>query len=450
MTPSNPNHFSLLIQVPLRRWLLAAALVTAIGITAAILAAPHSLAHPAAFSRPLEPVILSGEEIASLDGVPASEISAFAYAASGWQQIPMQVDEVNASGAYTLENGLLDANDEIVFMAMDLGGQAPPTEWISDSASLAHPRLEIRVTDPLSPTAQGWVYLYRSTTIPAVTTDYVSWNAAGSRLEAVAYAAGFDPATTVGLASLELNGSSVDVLDRSKIRVNATCYFFSIPLSTTTITEENLAAIADFTPDVDGPVRVGGGSLTSSLWAYAAMFQTSLSVDTGAFTPPPPCTSIHINWLRVSNDWLDPALSGMSPALYFDAQTAAGVSINGSPDSVPATPANAWAQVSGSRGSLVQLTTLALGGGTVSNYYKDDQTPDAADTGDQRSYGDAGFRVDNPTGLVDIAAATFILPPGQPNLGAAYQPYAVNPLQAAVTVQNYAPRYWLFLPLARR
>jgi hypothetical protein len=167
-------------------------------------------------------------------------------------------------------------------------------------------------------------------------------------------------------------------------------------------------------------------------------------------TPPPPCTAITIDQIRLSSDWLDPAASGMAPTTYYDDNTPAGVTIDGVPDSVPAMPAAAWKQVGGGQGSIVQVVDVTIGAGQVANYYRDDQALDPNDTGDGRSFGDAGFVVSDPGGQVSAETVTFFLGPELPNVGTTYYEYYANPLQVTATAQSYGVRYYVFLPLAAR
>ena len=72
------------------------------------------------------------------------------------------------------DSGQLDANDELAFMALDSGEQAPAGAWITDNLSTGYPRYELRVVDPLHPSEQAWVYLYRSPTLtPAFGPGYI-------------------------------------------------------------------------------------------------------------------------------------------------------------------------------------------------------------------------------------------------------------------------------------
>ncbi len=401
-------------------------------------------------TRIQEPVITPAGQLPLFDGAALGDLFVYAYTGAAWQQIPFQLDEVDATGAYTVENGLLDANDELVFMAMDLGEQAAASEWITDTGAQSHARYEIQVSDPLSPGQQGWAYVYRSATLaPALPADYVSWDAAGRRLVGSTYIIGFSPAVHPAMDSMELNGSGVDALDRGKIRLDAICYIYSIPVPVT-LTEEDLAGALDYTPDIDGPVRVGGGSTDGSSWAYHSLYRSYFTMNISDLTPPPPCTALAINQIRLSSDWLDPATTGMAPATYYDNNGGAGVAIDGSPDSVPPTPVTTWKQVSGGQGSIVQVVDVAIGGGQLANYYEDDQTIDPEDTGDGRAFGDAGFVVNNPAGQISAETLHFFLDPAQPNLGSTYQSYYANPLEFVAAAQSYGPRYYVYIPLLLR
>lgn len=388
-------------------------------------------------SRTLEPAILTGALLPEFAGVPLATLFAYAYDGTQWIPIPFQVDEANANGDYGVEDGLLDANDELVFMAMDLGVQVATNDWLADAGSQLYPRYELAVTNPLASEELGWVYLYRSLTLsPPATADYVSWDGVTQRLVAGVYVTGYDD-SHAGSEVLELNGSGVDVLDRDKLRVEATCYVYGIPIPVT-LTEIDLAGQVVMTPTIDGPVRAGRGSTSGSTWAYYAHSRIHLEFNVGDLEPPDPCTSVTVNAIRVSSDWRDPAASGMAPATYYDANVPAGVPLDGVPDSVPTTPVTAWRQVSGARGSSVSLSEVSLQGGTLTNYYKDDQTQDNGDTGDLRSYGDAGLRVANPAGLVSVDLLSYILDAGQPPLGEQFLDYYAQPLQVAATAQTYS------------
>jgi hypothetical protein len=83
---------------------------------------------------------------------------------------------------------------------------------------------------------------------------------------------------------------------------------------------------------------------------------------------------------------------------------------------------------------VVRAVDFSDVGGTPTTFYRDNVTPESPDTGDPGSYGDAGVAI------ADLTKATFfvlnwnyILQGNQPNVGAAYNSYARNPLQVTAT-----------------
>ncbi len=413
------------------------AILTLLGCLLLVSAVQGDTPRPAnTWTRIREPVIVSGDQFPQFAGAALDDLFVYAYTGGSWTLVPFQFDEVDASGAYTVENELLDANDELVLMAMDLGDQADLGEWIPDVDSQTHPRYQLQVTNPLDPSEQGWIYVYRSATLaPTPPAGYVEWDAGNNQIVAGTYIMGFAPQDHVGPTSLELNGSGVDALDRNKIRLTVTCWVGPIPVEMT-LTEEDLP-LSDPTPDIDGPVRLGGGNTDSSTWAYHSLYHLRAAVDLANLEPPDICTSIEINRVRVSSDWLDPTATGMAPATYYDSNTPGGVPIDGIPDAVPETPPTGWNQTSGALGSTVQVMDVLPGGGSVWNFYRDDQTLNPNDTGDQQSFGDTGFGVDAPSDQLAFEILTFVLDPVQPNIGATYQSYHTHPLEVSAVAQSY-------------
>lgn len=374
--------------------------------------------------RPEDPVVVAGANFSILISQPVDELALYAFDSGGWSPIPFQIDERanDITGTYVIsEDGLLDANDELVFMAKD-AGQLAGAGWPADVEAQQNVRYGIEARDPLDPGASGWAYLYRSTTLPADPTTYVHWDEPQQVATAVSYTASFSPSAFVGLADLTINGNPVDILDRQKTRVTAFILTF---------TEEDL--IAFVTPTISipvvGPIRgvANGGGFNLSI--YGERFEFSIAFNTSAL----PLT---IDNLRTSLDLNDPSLTGI--ANYYDSNGAMA-KIDGSPDTVPAGPLMDWYQASGATGGLfVAFPTLNTGGGTASNYYKDDSQLDLADTGDGRSYGDTGLSVANPGNVIELSLVSYILPPGTvDNVGASYFERTTNPLTAVANAQFF-------------
>jgi hypothetical protein len=392
--------------------------------------------------RNLEPVIVQGSRTAALIGAPVEELYVYKFSGDSLSgPIPAQVDEVTASGSYTTtEDGLLDDNDEIVFMASDLGDQ-PADTAVLDAWPFGAGWYEIEVTDPLSPTKKGWAYVVRRQTPASIGGDYVDYNVATKRITTNPdrYQLGL-AATHIGFDYLTLNGNSTDILDRTKLRIIHPLYGI--------LTEDDLGAPVSFLIK-DGPVRVilrrdidvALASMKATYLAYASLVQSFVEVDS-------PTT---VSGLRTSVD-LDSAASGAS---FYNRNISGGVTVDGNPDVVAATPLSKWGQVSHTTGRLIQVTDSAPAGGTQGNFYCDNNaaTPSECDgapkTGDNASYGDAGILIEGGVNRTfTIESWLFALPPadgGQDNVGATYMDYFSNPLSVGLYAEGI--HYTILLPL---
>jgi hypothetical protein len=321
-------------------------------------------------------------------------------------------------------------------MAADCGDRAVAANWIADASARAHPRYEITVVDPLNPAKTGWVYVHRSTSLTeTVTQDYVSFDFPTSVFTTPVYTLGFF-LQYLGGDRLELNGSGVDVLDRSKFRLK-------VPLDDP-YTEETLELDEPQPRILDGRVRAmagyqeeGQGILTI---AYRSQFFDKVTLDF-SWSPLP------FEWARATADFNQNIAGGR----YYDANTPAGVPVDGGPDTVTLTPASLWQQISASTGTIIHAADVSPMQGTTSTYYRDSATIDPSDTGDKKSYGEMGITVTNPIKYVYLDVTHYILPPNQPNVGATYYGYFRHPLQAQATLQlPPAGLKQVYLPLVVR
>ncbi|MDW7681634.1 MAG: hypothetical protein SCK70_13795, partial [bacterium] len=87
-------------------------------------------------NRKYEPVIIKGEVLSAFFGKEINKLYLFSYLAANhsWRMIPFQFDEVNTQvddsiKYFVPDDGLLDENDELVFMAADLGDKAENYSW---------------------------------------------------------------------------------------------------------------------------------------------------------------------------------------------------------------------------------------------------------------------------------------------------------------------------------
>jgi len=144
-------------------------------------------------NREQDAIIISGEILATFNGAPLSELFLYSFddQSKTFTQIPFQFDERDISGSFFIaDDNLLDDNDELVFMASDLGDRDPanppiaPGHWLSDVISMTNQRVEISASDVLGSStlsksqglAQGWAYLFRSSSLTKeFAEDYVTY-----------------------------------------------------------------------------------------------------------------------------------------------------------------------------------------------------------------------------------------------------------------------------------
>lgn len=382
-------------------------------------AAPAALPQVArTLDRDEDMVVVNGARLPVFAGVPLNELFVYAFRGGQWHQIPWQFDEVRDGEYHAADNGLLDLADELVVMGRDCGDRSASGAWIDDVNSRSFPRCEIAVIDPLNTAHRGWIYLYRSSTLSdTVLTDYVDFNFPASLFSTPVYKLGLMIAYIAG-DRLELNGSGVDILDRSK-------YSFK-PAGQDAFNEE-WAEGEDPQPEVlDGRVRaiagyqaMGMGLLTIG---YRSQFYDKITVDL-SWSP------VNLEWARASADFNEHIV----PGTYYDANTPLGVPVDGIPDPVPEAPADLWQQISSATGTVIHTADVSLMQGTTTLYYRDSADIDPKDTGDKKSFGDMGVTVTHPIKYLYLSVTHYILPPNQPNLGAAYFSYFSHPLQVQVS-----------------
>jgi hypothetical protein len=401
---------------------------------------------PPSLARQHDPVVITGGLLSDLTGNPLHDIFVYAYRGTALAQIPFQIDERDGSGTYVpVEDGHLDDNDELVFMAMDGGGWVDRPSLDAGGASIT-PTYVITLTDPLSNT-HAWAYVFHSGDITySVTTDYVSYDDGNDRaISPGRYSFGFSTTHTFR-NYLTLGDSSLNLLDRDKVRVVGTIAFVAVSADEEDVVKRGVHVL-------DGPVRVtrvSTGALevqtigtlvtsTTTLFAYRSLAVQLAPVEI-------PGGLVQITYQRTSMDWNERVV-GM---VYYDDNNLAGVTIVGNSEIIT-TPLTRWTQVTGITGTVVNVSQVPAGlGGTQSTYYKDDADFDAGDTGDRRSYGDVGFQVYDPEpGTYTVLGHTYFLTGVTANVGATYAGYYDNPLQVSVAT-FIPPKWYVYLPLVAK
>ncbi|MEM0994171.1 MAG: hypothetical protein AAGI49_14120, partial [Bacteroidota bacterium] len=160
-------------------------------------------------TRDCDPVVMDGNEVTCMLGISPADVVAFKYTNANWQQIPMQIDErvlLDIKTPYGSGNDCLyrstedvawdvlfyadpntftgadtdvnfDMDDELVFMAKDVGSVSPSTSC--PGGVFANSKCQIAVEDPLNGNAiLGYIYLFEQdgTLSQDAGVDYVDYD----------------------------------------------------------------------------------------------------------------------------------------------------------------------------------------------------------------------------------------------------------------------------------
>ena len=388
-------------------------------------------------------MVVTGSALPALVNTPRATILGFRWTGSAWVQLPVQIDEravVNFGKIYNHvnvtfygsdpnnfsalvytggntwtgndPNPKFDADDELVFMARDAGVQAPSGS--NPVGTVAGSGVQVRVTDPLVPDAEGYTYLFRRAAgaklVQGAHVKYVksSWRiVAGGYKKHYTIANGANPENSLVTgatykhhfadrwASDQLSvtapgASGVDILDRHKSLFSPGYCGRSEDTFDTTGGGPNEGA---FVTMKNGPVRV----IRSYIGANSGpnTQRTHFFYDRREDI----VTNLRVHSIPSILDFFDysPAASGMT---YRNSLNPAGVTIDGNPDALTAgTPT--WEQVTGPQGTINQIGVVQTTGftPTSTNYYLDDTTPSVAQcTGDAFAYGSSGVTMSGTSG----------------------------------------------------
>jgi len=183
------------------------------------------------FARQIDPIVLPGERLPSCLGLPIQSLRLAAVQSGRLLPIPFQIDEKDPDGIYVfrssdpnaadVDHGLLDTNDELAFMARDLGARID-AEMDPGLRLLA----EITVVDPVDG-SRGWCYLATSEDFPEFSSvDYVSYDTRDDRVLTRNYRIGFSPQAPISYGdttvTTEGGGNNQRLNERVITRLKAT------------------------------------------------------------------------------------------------------------------------------------------------------------------------------------------------------------------------------------
>jgi hypothetical protein len=420
--------------------------------------------------RPIDPVVLTGAQAPGLIGAEPNRVVAFRASSQGWAQLPVQVDErrtTTIAAIYNLPPGqfggstdvsvnvyadpntftgadptaMLDADDEIVFMARDAGGDAGN---LSAPPGTTGAGVEVAIHDPAAPATLGYVYLFRSdgSLDPGAGKSYVGYtfalnsgdykttyrrtdgpNPENSTITGATYKAHFSDRWLLDHVSLTLGDRpGVDLIDRVMYRFPGLC-----------VRNEDTFDDGEgaFVVNKVGPVRAlrgyVGANSGPNTQATHAFYDTALetTIDLRVHAIPGVGATLDLNQQATGMTFRNP-------------QVPNGVAIDGNPEAVPA-GAPSWWTMTGSQGNLGVAasfqTNLGLTGQT---YYQDDLTPTGQCTGDGQAVGEAGSFFNTNIACTDPGTActgtlrsrftTIAAPPGDPALVRTWAQQSLRPL----------------------
>ncbi len=439
-------------------------------------------------SRPGSPVVLTGADLPDLLGAAPGRIVAFSYSSRNdqqiWTQVPVQVDErtvvgfgsqpssnstpgvtgtVYGSGApgvtalqYADPNTFVgadadptfDADDELVFMAFDMGGKRPAHHTSVPTGVVAGSGVAVEVEDPLAPgdeRRRGWVYLFESTGghDPSAGVDYVDYDfelVSGDYRSTYRRADGPNPETsTVVTPTYEAHftdrwmetvwrvraagASGVDLLDGHKNQ-------FAINFcgrSNATFADAEGAFVAN----IDGPVRAirsyvgaNSGPLTQRTHLMYRDRQDVL-------------TDLRVHAIPGVMDFIDLSEAAVG-STYRSSTVPGGVPVDGAGDPVPAVVPH-WESVNGPGGHVLLRSSYQsdISPITIEAFHRDQVAPPENQCwGDGSFFGAAGTAVTSAIPNTDPQAGNFW------RLQAArtvqFGPPADDPSQIATVAANWA------------
>lgn len=404
--------------------------------------------------RPRSPIVVTGDRLSSFLGQPTNGIRLVRFRASTgqWEAVPFQIDELDGTGSYDdPKNGILNANDEIVFLSADLGDSASADRWTEDEETKRSVRVRIAVEDPLDPVKKGWVYAVRSSSLPKSDVRYVHYAPAEDRVETDLYEighgaqSGFQESVLIRKSA---GGDGVNFLDRQKLRLKLHIAQvdkdivlkeqmdedvemftgFSIHMI---VKKKRVSASADpvvrLNRTIVMEIRAAGSFLgydvgfADSL-RFATAYYPEFAVFKSGHTPVPTVEQGDMRELRLSSDLNSNAI-GM---VFTNPYNLTGTRIDGIPSATTNTllwpGLNNYLIAANPNDPKSVLKSASLVGiwdlrgdpvGTAwSLYFKDFVLTDRSDTGDRKSYGDAGIQTSSGklSGILDFENSTYYVP----------------------------------------
>ncbi len=445
------------------------------GLTRLALAVTALTVTGCTLNRPEDPVVLTGAQVPALASVGAGDVVAFRWV-DAWDQVPVQVDERKAVDLGAVYNGgplgfvttvyadpgtftgadanpNVDSDDEVAFMAKDVGSQAP-SDATNPAGVVAGSGVRVKVHSSLGDGADGWIYLFKrsGSLSPGAGESYVDYDfqlLSGAYKTTYKLQDGPNPEDTTIATPYYLdhfsdrwlndqlriragNASEVDILDRAKALLGPG----NCGRSEDTFDDAEGAFIANKV----GPVR--------AIRSYIGANSGPLSQRDHIFYAQREDIRTFLRVHAIPGPWdffdYSSAAIGMT---YRNNRNTDAVTIDGNPDT-PTAGALTWESVDGPQGGLSIAHSLVtnIPSLTSTSHYLDDSTPgggaETQCTGDAQAIGQSGPWVSSNLPNTDPRTAGFsslsstrtiyFEAPGKAN-GAARAAQAASPFQFTVS-----------------
>jgi hypothetical protein len=377
--------------------------------------------------------------------------------------VPFQIDEVDEDGLYVLPEGAepnqdrghrgkekdlpnaLDTNDELVFMAGDLGDRVPPAQCPAGIRQGS----EIEVRDPATG-RKGWTYLYWfEKPPPASPKDYVRYSREEDRIHTPCFSLGYSPAkdlvyTTYMSIDPKGKGGGADIMDRINIRFSASIFLQSITFGRT---EDDF--VSREIAYKDGPVRAMRrvansmrlvlGLKTPKIIAYSVYYRDTIETPNVLHLPVSLAAVARSAYFEGGTDYNHLAY-GMR---FFNPRNPSGVLVDGrmSPEEQHMDPGeHAWTLTAGEQGIILNRVEMGEGlKGVLTNrlIYIDDLCRSNAPEGEPGTTPKIGFSLENllalKKGTYRYNARFYFLPDTKKSTVSAYVAILDNPLEVRVS-----------------
>ncbi len=444
-------------------FLLCTALLWAVSQAGAADCGSETAEMKKSISRSVDPIVLRGAAFRGrMQGLPLEGFRLFSSRQGVLAPVPFQIDEVDAEGLFVLPEGLepnrdrgrrgkereregaMDTNDELVFMAGDLGDRVCREQWPSSAGKGA----EIQVRDPRTG-GTGWCYLFWFRNPPPPSpVDYVRYAREEDRIYAGTFSLGYSPDrdlvyTTHLTLAPEPGSFPVNIMDRINIRFSATIFLRSITFSRN---EDDF--VSEVIAYKDGPVRVMRrvansmrlvmGIKTPKIIAYSVYYRDAIETPNILSLPVSMASVARSAYFEGGTDHNRNAL-GMR---FYSPNNMQGVLVDGrmSPEELAMDfGEHGWTLLTGRQGHVISLVEM---GEKIRNVlskkliYLDDMFASNAPEGEPGTTPKVGFSLENllalKRGTYTYNARFYFLPDYGPGMEQAYLDVLERQLQVRV------------------